>query len=130
MIIDLDNFKKVNDCMGHLQGDEVLKKCSLLMKKTLRPSDIIVRIGGDEFVVFLKDIKSREEIIRYTERLVEELQMPYIFENRALFVSGSIGIAVTPDDGNTFEGLYEKADRALYTVKTEGKNNFSFYEES
>lgn len=129
LVIDLDNFKMINDCMGHLKGDEVLKKCSLILKENLRSSDIIARIGGDEFVVFLKDVKNRESAQYCVENLTKKLQMSYACGNETILVSASIGIALVPNDGDSFEKLYKNADEALYVVKTEGKKGYSFFED-
>ncbi|WP_072447274.1 GGDEF domain-containing protein [Blautia sp. Marseille-P3201T] len=129
LLIDLDNFKMINDRMGHLRGDEVLKNCSLVLKENLRASDIIVRIGGDEFVVFLKDANNRGNVQQCASNLARKMQKTYIYEEKEVAVSASIGIALAPYEGNSFEELYEKADKALYAVKMDGKKGYSFYED-
>lgn len=129
LVIDLDNFKKVNDCMGHLKGDEVLRNCGQTLKENLRASDIIVRIGGDEFAVFLKDAKNKENVRQCVKNLIEKLQTSYIEGNEKIQVSASIGVALVPGEGSRFEELYAKADKALYEAKARGKGGYFFFED-
>lgn len=129
ILIDLDNFKLVNDRMGHLKGDEVLQTVANILKDSFRSSDIISRLGGDEFVVFMKDLKDDAIIYSHMKELVEKLQLKYENENISIQVSGSIGIALVPEHGEKFKELYKKADAALYHVKEESKNGYYVYRE-
>ncbi len=127
LIIDLDNFKAVNDSLGHLTGDKALVDVANIIQKHVRPCDIVCRLGGDEFVVFLVDIP-KEVIKRNVGALLRKLQLTYEFDGKRESLSASAGIAVVPEDGSEFQTLYEKADKALYKVKKNGKNGYAFYE--
>lgn len=127
LIIDLDNFKAVNDSLGHLTGDKALVDVANIIQKHVRPRDIVCRLGGDEFVVFLVDIP-KEVIRRNVEALLRKLQLTYELDGKRESLSASAGIAVVPEDGSEFQTLYEKADKALYKVKKNGKNGYAFYE--
>ena len=127
MIIDIDNFKNVNDMFGHLYGDLVLKKLAEDLKSVFRANDVVGRIGGDEFFVFLKKLYSEsfidekaKEICRLFHRIFEE-------KGISCEISSSIGIALFPKHGNTLDELYRNADTALYISKEKGKNNFTIY---
>lgn len=129
-VLDIDNFKKINDTMGHAFGDEVLRTIGQRIKMEFRASDIIGRAGGDEFIIFLKGLKEEEIIIR------EALKVENFFKD---FKAGdgyvkysataSIGCAVFPRDAEDFEGLYKAADQALYKAKQRGKNQLAFYKD-
>ena len=127
LIIDLDNFKAVNDSLGHLIGDKALVDVANIIQKHVRLRDIVCRLGGDEFVVFLVDIP-KEVIRRNVEALLHKLQLTYELDGKRESLSASAGIAVVPEDGSEFQTLYEKADKALYKVKKNGKNGYAFYE--
>ena len=129
IIIDLDNFKKINDSLGHLQGDEVLKQVANILKENFRKTDIIARLGGDEFIVFMKNIVQKENAIISLNNLLKKLRLSYQWHEETILITGSIGVAVAPIDGATFEVLYKNADQALYNSKYSGKNGFSFYNE-
>lgn len=127
VFIDLDNFKGVNDTLGHFVGDTVLVDVVKIIKQHVRQKDIVCRMGGDEFLIFLVDIP-REVIHRNIKKLLEKLNLTYERDGISESISASIGIAVTPEDGTDFQTLYEKADTTLYDVKKSSKNNFKFYE--
>lgn len=129
LAIDLDNFKLVNDHLGHLAGDALLINIAKTMQNVFRATDILARMGGDEFVVFLKGARTRQHIIKKANQLVESLQQ-VLPEKANGMVSASIGIAFAPLHGDTFEQLYLKADKALYHVKRNGKNCCSLYDDS
>ena len=127
LMIDIDNFKLINDNYGHIVGDRTLKILAEVMREACAREDIICRMGGDEFVIFIKgeiskaDLASRaRSIITHLERKVEEVR----FE---VMVSISIGIAQTPEDGTEFTRLYSCADKALYYVKQNGKGTYHFF---
>lgn len=123
LIVDIDHFKNINDSYGHLSGDQVIKGFGSLLKRHCRSTDIVGRVGGDEFVVFLKDICDKETMTLKAQGIIEESQK--IMEH----VSCSIGIACYPDDAVSYEELYEKADQALYCAKNLGRSCFCFYSE-
>ena len=127
LLLDLDNFKDINDTFGHMMGDEVLKHFAETLKKSVRTSDLVVRIGGDEFIVFLKDAGSRENVTNCVKKIVKRIMTEHYGANDDLDVDASIGVAVSPDDGGSFEELYEKADEALYRVKRGGKNGYAYF---
>lgn len=132
LMLDLDHFKMVNDCFGHDIGDKALVLVSEILKKFVRSDDILGRIGGDEFVVFYRGvwneeaIKDRCEAIcgKVKEGIEELLEAP-----PSLQLGVSIGIAYAPNNGEDFLELYQKADEAMYHVKTEGKGGYFIYEE-
>lgn len=129
IIMDLDNFKAVNDCLGHLQGDELLQKIGKILEENFRKTDVIARLGGDEFIIYMKDIKDKKNVANAVEKLLNRLQLTYQWENGSICVSASAGIAMAPEDGRCFEDLYVKSDKALYHAKRHGKNRFSFFAE-
>lgn len=130
IIIDLDNFKSVNDSLGHLRGDELLQKVAKTLEENFRKTDIIARLGGDEFIIYMKDVRSRKTVANTMEKLIGRLQFSYPVENGNVNVSASVGIAVVPMDGMCFEDLYIKSDKALYDSKRRGKNRYSFFMEN
>lgn len=130
MVIDIDDFKRVNDTLGHLFGDAVLCGIAADLQKQFRRSDIIGRIGGDEFVIFLKNTPEITFVTKAAEALCETLQNSFTGEKKDYSVSGSVGIALYPQNGTTYGELFKNADSALYLAKQEGKNRFSLYTEA
>lgn len=126
-ILDIDNFKKINDTMGHAFGDEVLSSIGHGIKGEFRVSDIIGRTGGDEFMVFLKNINSDTMIEQESKRVTRFFKELRVGEYVKYSPTASIGVAVFPRDANDFEGLYKAADKALYKAKERGKNQMAFY---
>ena len=122
IMIDVDDFKAINDTHGHLFGDSVLTKIALHLKTTFRATDLFGRLGGDEFAVFLVNFPDREILIRKITELLANLRQDNL--------SCSIGIALYPEDGLSFTELYTSADRYLYSVKNQGKNGFAFSDSS
>ncbi len=126
-VLDIDNFKKINDTMGHAFGDEVLRTLGWRIKAEFRATDIVGRTGGDEFTIFLCNMKS-EEIIRAEASRVEKFFKDFrAGESVKYSATASIGAAIFPTDAKDFEGLYKAADKALYTAKKRGKNQLAFY---
>ncbi|MBQ6553947.1 MAG: GGDEF domain-containing protein, partial [Firmicutes bacterium] len=132
-IIDLDNFKKVNDTFGHEMGDKVLREVSEKINEIFGSNDFVGRIGGDEFAAYhivtaeeKKDITAAAQ--KYGSALCESIRKTYEMDNKQVNVSASIGISVYPKTGGDYGGLYRSADKALYHVKDRGKNNFEIYE--
>lgn len=124
--IDIDNFKGVNDNLGHLTGDKVLIDISNKLKKIFRQSDIIGRFGGDEFVVFMKNIPSLELIEKKAQSILKAVKAK-IDNNDKCKISASIGVAIYPQNGDSFQQLYENADQALYDTKKTGKNSWKLF---
>ncbi len=130
LIIDLDNFKHVNDRYGHLFGDAVLTKAAREIKKLFRSQDIVSRIGGDEFMVLMRGISDRQLLENRCQRLLDIFNNIFRNQNRKLPLSCSIGIALSPEHGRTYFELFNKADQALYRAKEKGKNSFVIYDEA
>ena len=126
-VLDVDNFKKINDTMGHAFGDEVLRSLSVRLQSMFRATDIVGRTGGDEFMVFLKDIREISMIEREGKKIEQFFHQFEVGEYVKYSVTASVGAAVFPSDGKTFEDLYKSADNALYVSKRHGKNQLTFY---
>jgi len=121
LYIDLDNFKTINDKEGHLYGDRVLQETADKLKACIRSSDTAARIGGDEFVILLETIKDNSDINILTENILNRLNKPYLINNSSYIVSGSIGYAIHPDDGDTTDKLLTHADKSMYEIKNTNK---------
>ncbi|MFD0937871.1 bifunctional diguanylate cyclase/phosphodiesterase [Methylobacterium trifolii] len=126
--LDLDRFKTVNDLYGHAMGDALLIQSAKRMLAEMAPSDTLARVGGDEFVAVLADIRSPEQVSEIAARLIASLERPFRIEDKRLEVSASAGIALFPTDGSTAETLLRAADIALYRVKDEGRGGLRFFE--
>ncbi len=128
LFIDLDDFKKINDSLGHSVGDTVLVKVAKHFKEALRDDYLVSRQGGDEFMVFMEDFKSLEDVATIAEKLISTLTAPIHFhENQPLFIGASIGIAIFPSDAESSERLIQYADAAMYKAKALGHNRFQFH---
>ncbi|OEH86854.1 hypothetical protein BHU72_00900 [Desulfuribacillus stibiiarsenatis] len=130
LFIDLDGFKSVNDQHGHDIGDKLLKAVAELLQTCVRANDIVSRLGGDEFLVILQEVCNRKTVVIVTERIMESLTQPIQVDNKNCTIGASIGISMYPQDGEEFEQLIRKADVAMYWVKENGKNAYSFYGET
>jgi diguanylate cyclase (GGDEF)-like protein/PAS domain S-box-containing protein len=126
MYLDLDGFKSINDTMGHMVGDELLKAVGQRLVKSIRKKDIAARIGGDEFALLLPDMGA-EEAADCAKRLLKEMGQKYEIQGREIYVNPSIGISIFPTDGQTYESLIQHADAAMYHAKAQGKNSFQFF---
>jgi diguanylate cyclase (GGDEF)-like protein/PAS domain S-box-containing protein len=122
IFIDLDRFKAINDTFGHRAGDEVIQQVAKRLRSSLRETDVIARFGGDEFVLMLPGIKSLENASMMAHKILNSLSQTMSFEDHQLFISGSIGLAISPDDGSDVETLLRHADTAMYRAKDSGKN--------
>jgi len=133
VFIDLDNFKYVNDTLGHAAGDDLLKEAATRLLTCTRESDTVARLGGDEFLLILDDINNSSDNPRELdlklvgERIINEFSKSFFLEGQELNISPSIGFAVFPKDGENDEVLMRNADTAMYRSKNEGKNTFCFY---
>ncbi len=128
MIIDIDNFKSVNDKLGHLYGDIVLTQLSDFLKPLFRADDIAGRVGGDEFFVLMKNCKQLDVVEAKAHEICRLFRKTYVENDTKVSISASIGIARCPEHGIEFEDLYKNADVALYNTKATGKNGFTFYD--
>ncbi len=130
VFLDLDNFKKINDSLGHAAGDALLKEVALRLKRCVRDTDTISRQGGDEFVILLHDLQGGvDSCTPVLGKIMETLQEPYNWEGNELSTSASIGISLFPEDGHDFETLRKNADMAMYRAKEAGRNTYRFFDE-
>ncbi|PYF08348.1 sensor domain-containing diguanylate cyclase [Ureibacillus chungkukjangi] len=126
MFIDLDDFKQVNDTLGHDAGDQLLIDVVSRINNCIREEDVISRIGGDEFIVMFEET-GKEVIEQIAKRLIALVAEPYTINNQSVSISLSIGISMYPDDGEDKETLIKAADKAMYSAKNNGKNNYQIY---
>ncbi|MBL1261570.1 MAG: EAL domain-containing protein [Thiotrichaceae bacterium] len=127
LFIDLDQFKMINDTLGHDVGDHAIKEVARILLATLRASDTVVRFGGDEFVVLIPDIHSRDKVTQIVSKVQVALTVPIHMQGQELFMSASIGVVLCPDDGNDVNTLLKHADIAMYRAKEHGRNRYEFY---
>lgn len=127
LFIDLDNFKPVNDNMGHNAGDVLLREVASRIQQTIRRSDTVGRYSGDEFVVILEDVASSKMPVAVAEHILDVLKKPYCIDQKEVFCSASIGISLFPQDGDNADMLISNADQAMYEVKRSGRNGWQFF---
>lgn len=127
LFIDLDKFKTINDSLGHVIGDELLKAVSVRLGECLRDTDTLSRQGGDEFLIVLSDMQDTDCITVVAEKILVRLAEPFMIEHHELAISLSIGIAVYPDDGKDFDTLLKQSDTAMYQAKESGRNTYRFH---
>jgi len=127
LYVDLDNFKPINDKYGHFAGDCALVTVSERLRSILRASDTVARVGGDEFIVVLTNIRDRDAIDQAAHKIIEECSRPVTLEGKECVLGLSMGIAVYPDDGGIIDDLVNRADSAMYRIKHRNKNGYSFY---
>ncbi|RUM53851.1 MAG: hypothetical protein DSY87_02520 [Methylococcus sp.] len=141
IFIDLDDFKKINDTLGHHLGDRLLQEVADRIRKNLRAADVITRdfsdndtpqsmlarLGGDEFTVLLTSIHDAHDASRVAKRILIALAEPFQLQNHQASVGASIGISIFPGDGSSAEQLLKSADMAMYEAKKSGKNNFQYF---
>jgi diguanylate cyclase (GGDEF)-like protein len=127
MFLDLDRFKQVNDGLGHLVGDELLKIVAERLRSLVRTSDTVARLGGDEFAILVERLEDRDDILPLAEKALSELKKPIQIAEQTLLISASIGIAMAPLDDNIAEHLISDADTAMYEAKRQGRSTYRFY---
>jgi len=127
MLLDLDEFKGINDSLGHQAGDEVLIQVAERLRAALRRSDTLARLGGDEFTIIVEGVDEPEDLAEVARKIIATMGEPFAAAQAEIFLGVSIGIAVYPQDGRTPERLMQCADMAMYRSKTLGKNTFSFF---
>lgn len=128
MYIDLDNFKHINDTLGHMAGDQVLVESSQRLLQAVRKTDTVARLGGDEFLLILPDLKHNQEATLLAVNILALFEQPFHVHGHEFFTSTSIGLSIYPQDGDNPDTLLKCADMALYRVKDSGRNSFSFYD--
>ena len=127
MYLDLDQFKEINDSLGHAVGDQVLREAALRLERCVRSTDTVARLGGDEFTVLLEEVRSIDEIGRVADKLLQAVRERAEIAGHELHLSTSIGVTVFPLDGRDADALLRNADLAMYHAKQEGKNNYQFF---
>lgn len=127
LYLDCDNFKEINDTLGHDAGDEFLRNLSKRLHYCVRDSDILCRFGGDEFIVVLPCIANEQEVIKIAERITHTLGQPWLIKDQVINVTVSIGISLYPRDGQEKYDLLGRADEALYAAKDLGKNRYKLF---
>lgn len=128
LVLDLDNFKRINDSLGHLAGDQMLMAVASRLTRLVRESDTVCRMGGDEFVIILPDIKTEHDIVGICEKILVAFKTPINIGNNKILVTPSIGVSVAPEDGDTAEKLLQHADIAMYQAKKQGRNGYSTFD--
>jgi diguanylate cyclase (GGDEF)-like protein len=124
MFLDLDNFKEINDSLGHPVGDQLLQSAAKRLEGCVRHSDTVSRHGGDEFVVLLSEIEAARDAVRAAEKLLKAMAEPHVIGDHRLNITVSIGISIYPDDGDEVETVLSNADTAMYHAKRGGGNNY------
>lgn len=127
LFIDLDGFKRVNDTLGHEAGDTLLREMATRFRESLRASDIVARVGGDEFVVLVQGVNDASQVATVARKTLSATAKPVNVFGRECCVTASIGIALYPGDAQDEQSLMQRADTAMYLAKSEGKNSFRFY---
>ena len=130
LLIDLDQFKEVNDTLGHAVGDNLLKEAASRILSCVRDSDTVARLGGDEFTVILPGLADSSSVENVTQKIISRLAEPFHLENEVVYVSASVGITIYPNDANNIEELMKNADQAMYVSKKNGRNRLSYYTHS
>ena len=128
LYIDIDEFKGINDSLGHHVGDELLKAVASRIRNCIKPTDLIARLGGDEFAVIQTAVGSREDVVEFVMRVHEAIRQPHLCLGHQLTTDASIGIALAPQDGAGLDQLIKNADLAMYGAKAEGRRTHRFFE--
>lgn len=129
--LDMDNFKAVNDTLGHLSGDELLRQAGRRFRKVIKLQDCVCHIGGDEFLFFIKSSNDKDQVEKIAKDIINIFGKPFIINREKVdYVTASLGIALLPKDGSDFQTIYNCADDAMYSAKSLGKNSYKFYDKS
>jgi diguanylate cyclase (GGDEF)-like protein/PAS domain S-box-containing protein len=127
VFLDLDRFKHINDTRGHETGDKLLQEVAARLRTVVRDSDVVIRMGGDEFVVVFRNVKSCDEVTLGAGRIIETLNQPIIIDRHSLQTSGSVGVSLFPRDGSNMVELLKHSDTAMYQAKDRGRNNVQIF---
>lgn len=129
LFLDLDNFKHINDSLGHATGDRVLQQVTRRLLSITREDDTIARLGGDEFVLLMEEIRDTTDVICLAQKILDKINERFEINGQSIFIGCSIGISLYPQDGDRGETLLRNADAAMYRTKDEGRNSYNFYAE-
>jgi len=129
LYLDLDRFKEVNDSLGHALGDKVLMNVAKTLVKELREEDMIARVSGDEFVIVIENIEDKNDAMIIAKNLLNSLDKPFMIDGNEIYTTGTIGIALSPQNGNDVDTVLKNADAALYRAKDLGRNTYTFFTE-
>jgi len=130
LFLDLDGFKAINDTLGHVAGDRLLKEVAIRLLKSIREADTVARFGGDEFAFILNDVENEGNAALVANKVLGRLSEPFLIDGEACNIGGSIGISMFPDDHVDMDSLIIQADTAMYAAKNNGKNHHRFFEQS
>lgn len=130
LFMDLDNFKEINDSLGHNIGDDILIEFTKRLKNKMRRSDTLARLGGDEFCVLLTDITDLDDVLDFVSKSMSILHEPFLIGNNSLYINMSIGVSMYPNDSDNINTLLKNADAAMYKAKNNGKNTYCFYDQT
>ena len=125
--MDIDDFKKINDTLGHVVGDETLKTVAVRLSQSVRDSDTVARLAGDEFMIILDNLRTIDDVEIISNKIAKNLAEPIDFLPQEFMISVSIGISLFPKHGKDADRLIKKADSAMYIVKSKGKNDYLIY---
>lgn len=128
MLLDLDHFKDINDSLGHDFGDRLLQAVAERLQRCVRANDTIARLGGDEFTVIIEDVTTKEEVATVAQKIIDALAQPLSLNGHDLFITASVGIALSDGEDADVETVIKQADMALYAAKERGRGNYRFYE--
>ena len=127
VFLDLDRFKHINDTRGHETGDKLLQEVAIRLRAVVRDADVVIRMGGDEFVVVFRHVKSYDEVTQGAGRIIETLNRPIVIDQHPLQTTGSVGVSLFPRDGSSMVELLKHSDTAMYQAKDRGRNNVQMF---
>ena len=130
LFLDLDNFKSINDTLGHDSGDALLQQIATRLSACMRETDTISRLGGDEFLILLTDLAQADDAAPVLTKLMEQMQLPFVADGHEISTSVSMGVTIFPEDGTSFESLLKKADMAMYKAKGDGRNTYRYFDDA